>query len=242
MGNGNRQELTPPRGGGPVPPISPLTERDRGPGGGISQTPLSPPRVSQRTRSRCEGDNGQRAPRSPAAGRGGRLPEVLPIVLVAACPQLRVVVGCGRRGRRRRRRKRSSRTEPGRRGAERTGSPHRRRHLRCLLPTPPPPRHTERAAAPRQLTGTRMLGGRGAGPGAGTRGGSGWGPVRQRFPSDAPSEDVERVSPQPKPGGTGDPTDLSSLYQPPQERRGCERESECLSFGLSPVLVAGPPR
>lgn len=59
--------------------------------------------------------------RSPAAGRGGRLPEVLPIVLLAARPQLRasVVRGAGCRG-----------------GTEGTGSPHRR-HLRCLLPSPP---------------------------------------------------------------------------------------------------------
>lgn len=59
--------------------------------------------------------------RSPAAGRGGRLPEVLPVVLLAARPQLRagVVRGAGCRG-----------------GTEGTGSPHRR-HLRRLLPSPP---------------------------------------------------------------------------------------------------------
>nr|XP_021137143.1 CCR4-NOT transcription complex subunit 10 [Columba livia] len=96
--------------------------------------------TGSRTRSRCEGDNGQRAPRSPAAGRGGRLPEVLPIVLVAACPQLRVVVAKAR------------------------GNRRSHRSLKSL------------------------------------------------------------------PAASG------------EEKRGCERESECLSFGLSPVVVAGPPR
>lgn len=42
MGNGNRQELTPPRGGGPVPPRSPLTRGTEGQEGGLARPPLLP--------------------------------------------------------------------------------------------------------------------------------------------------------------------------------------------------------
>lgn len=162
MGAGGQGRSCHCQGEEPPHPLGSLTEGDWTPGGGINQ-PSPPPPPPQGKESLRGRQRSVRAPGPPAAGRGGRLPEVLPIVLITACPQLRVVVvGHGRPGGRRRR-KAGSRTEPGRRGAERTGSSHRRRHLRYLLPAPPPPWDTERAAAPRRLTGTRMLGGRGGG-------------------------------------------------------------------------------
>lgn len=86
------------------------------------------------------------APRAAAgpgsAGRGGHSPQVLPIVLIAARPQLRVVVvGRGRRSGGGSGGEAGSRAEPGRRrGAEGAGSPHRRRHLRCCRLLLPPRR------------------------------------------------------------------------------------------------------
>lgn len=68
-------------------PPSSVTERGRAPAGGINH-PTSP-----------EGQEAApRAAKPAARPRGGGLPEVLPIVLIAACPQLRVVVGRGRSG------------------------------------------------------------------------------------------------------------------------------------------------
>lgn len=116
------------------------------------------------------------APRAAAsapgsAGRGGHSPEVLPIVLIAGRPQLRVVVvGRGRRSSGGSRGKAGSRAEPGRRGAEGASSPHRRRHLRCCLLLPPLPRRlpgTRSGRRRRGAGGDPDVGGAGPGRGSG---------------------------------------------------------------------------
>lgn len=226
---------------GRSPSLSSLTERDWTPGGGISQpsppfpSPPPPP-AGQGVAARAVTVSMRPGPR-PRGGAGGyqrfcpssssppaRSSALLLVVAVAA--------------------------DEGEEKPAAEPSPDEEEPKEPALPTAAAifaasslPRRLPETPSGRQLTGTRMLGGRGAGPGAGARGGRRRGSRARALPPQPLFLRASRLPPHSE--GLAVPTFPPSsqvfISRPGRGEGGRGWGSKCLSFGLSPAQV-GPPQ